>query len=165
MVKYAKKRGVIVEGEIEEIKGSSRVHKKRAKEIVKNFTIPKKAKEFVSKTKIDALAVSIGNVHGMYKGKIKLDLERLEKINSLLKNTFLVLHGGSGIEEKEIKKAIERGITKINVNTEIRLAWRKGTEKAFKRFPNEIAPYKLKDPIIEEIKKIIKEKFFIFYRL
>lgn len=82
------------------------------------YTSPDEASEFVTETKIDALAVSIGTVHGMYKGEPRVDVNRLKKIAAVV-NIPLVLHGGSGTPEDIIRDCINNGISKINVNTEI----------------------------------------------
>lgn len=84
------------------------------------FTAPEEAKTFVDETGVDALAVAIGTSHGFYKQEPKLDLERLTSINALLPDTSLVLHGGSGLPDQELRKAIDRGIVKVNFATEIK---------------------------------------------
>ena len=83
------------------------------------YTDPEQAAQFIEETGVDALAVSIGTVHGMYKGDAKVDVEVLKKINARVGDTPLVLHGGSGTPEDIIKACIKNGIAKINVNTEI----------------------------------------------
>lgn len=83
------------------------------------YTDPEQAAQFIQETGVDALAVSIGTVHGMYKGEAKVDVGVLKKINAKVGDTPLVLHGGSGTPEKVIIECIENGIAKINVNTEI----------------------------------------------
>ena len=85
------------------------------------LTDPSEAAWFVQETNVDFLAASIGTVHGMYKGEPNLQLDLLEKIANAI-NIPLVLHGGSGTPEDQVLKAIQRGIRKINVNTEISLA-------------------------------------------
>jgi len=82
--------GISVEGEIEQFKGSD------------YMTDPEEAKKFVELTNVDALAISIGTKHGAYKGKVKLDFDRLKEIKSLLPKTFLVLHGASSIYENYV---------------------------------------------------------------
>jgi fructose-bisphosphate aldolase class II len=84
------------------------------------YTDPSQARDFVENTGIDALAVSIGTVHGPFKGKPRLDLERLAEIRSLVE-VPLVLHGGSGLSEDDFRRAVACGISKINVFTETSL--------------------------------------------
>jgi fructose-bisphosphate aldolase class II len=83
-------------------------------------TNPDQARQFVTETGIDALAVAIGNAHGLYRGEPRLDFGALEKIKANV-NVPLVLHGASGISDDQLKRAIKKGIQKINFNTEISL--------------------------------------------
>ncbi|SNT07399.1 fructose-bisphosphate aldolase, class II [Anaerovirgula multivorans] len=115
IVKEAHAMNVSVEAELGSLALGEHSNEEGAKEM---YTNPKEAKKFVEETGVDALAVSIGTVHGMYKGEANIDIDVLEKINTLV-NIPLVLHGGSGTPEEIIKKCINRGISKINVNTEI----------------------------------------------
>jgi fructose-bisphosphate aldolase, class II len=85
------------------------------------FTDPSKAAEFVEESGVDALAVSIGNAHGFYRGKPQLDFERLRKIADAT-SVPLVLHGGSGISDDDFRTAISLGICKINIYTEMSAA-------------------------------------------
>jgi fructose-bisphosphate aldolase class II len=111
--------GVSVEAELGCLAAGEHSHEGLASD-VEAYTEPELAKRFVEATQVDALAVSIGTVHGMYKIKPNLRIDILEKIQKLLKIP-LVLHGGSGLAEQEILSCIDRGIAKINVNTEISL--------------------------------------------
>lgn len=94
-----------------------------------SFTDPFEAKEFVLRTGIDSLAVAIGTAHGFYKGEPKLDFERLSKIRDVV-DIMLVLHGASGVPDKDIMKAIELGICKVNFATELRAAMTEGVRDA-----------------------------------
>jgi len=150
-LKYAKKitetahkEGVLVEGEIDGIGG-------------KKSSSLEDSRRFLKETKVDSLAIMIGNVHGFHK-KVKLDFERLKEIQRT--KTFLVLHGGSGISTPQIKKAIKLGIVKINVNTELRMAWRKGIEKGLSG--KEIKPYKIMPIATNMVQKKVEEKIKIF---
>lgn len=159
IVKYAHKKGILVEGEIKSIKGGSETHKgilKFEKERFENIT---QAKEFVKKTKVDSLAINIGNVHGTYSKPIRLNIDLLKEINKNIP-VFLVLHGGSGTKEIDIKKAIKNGIVKININTELRQIWKKSLLKSLKT--ETIKPYKILLPVIEAIKEKTKEKIKLF---
>ena len=82
--------------------------------------------------------------------------------NKVGDKAFLVLHGGSGISEGDIKKSIKLGITKININTEIRAAWRKGIERAFQKDKKEVAPYKILKDSIYEVSKVVEKKIKLF---
>lgn len=109
--------GVSVEAELGSIAAGEASHEGSAddREV---YTDPASAREFVARTGVDALAVSIGTVHGLYKGVPNIRLDILEEINEALKKP-LVLHGGSGIPEKTIHACIRGGVSKINVNTEM----------------------------------------------
>ena len=157
VAEYAHKKGVLVEGELGYIKGGSRF-KKGGIEIKKEeLTLPDEVKKFVKETRIDSLAISIGNVHGIYEMMPKLDFERLEKIKKIT-SVFLVLHGGSGIPNTEIKSAIDFGISKINFNTELRIIWKESLFNFFKKYPEEIKPYKILPEIQMAIQKKVEEK-------
>jgi fructose-bisphosphate aldolase class II len=116
VVKMAHAIGVTVEAELGHIggaEGSSEATEDRGL-----LTEPKQAEDFVRRTGVDALAVAIGSAHGLYKSKPKLDFERLVEIREAT-GIPLVLHGGSGIPDEDFKRAIELGICKINVYTEM----------------------------------------------
>ncbi len=159
---YAHRRNVWVQGEL------GRVVKNK-KEITDLFRSPKEfltdpdqAQEFVKKTKINTLAVAIGNIHGVYKlehGAPKLFLERLKEIQKKVR-VPLVLHGASKIPESEIKKAIKLGIRIINIDTEIKFAFRRSLAKSFKT--KESDPRFIFLTGIEAVSKAVKEKIAIF---
>ena len=157
IVKYAHKKGCLVEGEIKSIQGSSEIHKELPKEVLLEDI--EKAKEFVKKTGIDSLAVNIGNLHGVYTKSIRLKIDHLQKIKKAIP-VFLVLHGGSGTSKKDIKEAIKNGVVKINVNTELRIAWKKSLFESLKK--KDIKPYKILPPVIEAISDLVQEKIEFF---
>lgn len=115
IVAIAHAANVSVEAELGALAGGEFSNEEAAAEI---YTDPKQAADFVTATKVDALAVSIGTVHGMYKGTPKIDTEVLKKIAAVV-DIPLVLHGGSGTPEEVVRECIQSGIAKINVNTEI----------------------------------------------
>ncbi|EAX48889.1 ketose-bisphosphate aldolases [Thermosinus carboxydivorans Nor1] len=115
IVAIAHAAGVSVEAELGALASGEFTNEEAAEEI---YTDPRQAQKFVSATGIDALAVSIGTVHGMYKGTPKIDIGVLKNIASLV-DIPLVLHGGSGTPEAIVRECIQNGIAKINVNTEI----------------------------------------------
>lgn len=87
------------------------------------FTTPDDAKKFVEETGVACLAVAVGTAHGRYKKPPKLDIERINEIREATNNTALVLHGGSGVPDEEIKKAVKAGIRKMNFATDICFAF------------------------------------------
>jgi ketose-bisphosphate aldolase len=159
IVKYAHKKKVLVEGEIKSIKGSSEIHKKLPKEILLEDI--EKAKEFVKKTGVDSLAMNIGNLHGIYQKKIRLNIEHLKMIKKKIP-VFLVLHGGSGTSNKDIKEAIQNGVVKINVNTELREAWRNSLEKSLKKHKETVKPYNILPEVIKTIESVTRRKMKLF---
>jgi len=112
IVQLAKKYGATVEAEIGRVGGSE----DGSVDIEIAITSVEEAKRFTDETRVDALAIAIGNAHGVYKGDPKLRLDRLEEINNEVKIP-LVLHGGSGISQEDFRTAISHGIRKINVAT------------------------------------------------
>lgn len=152
------------EGELDHIGGSSEVHQGSAAEEASKIpmTEPEKAAEFVKKTGIDIFAAFIGNVHGLYLGQEKiLDIERLKAIKQAT-GVFLSLHGSSGISEDQVRNAIANGIVKVNLNTEIRQAYRDSYQKMLDDNPEEYAMYKIEQPVLDAIKKLVENKIDLF---
>ena len=119
------------------------------------YTDPEKAKEFVEKTNIDALAIAIGTAHGTYTCKPKLDIQRLSDIRHTI-DTPLVLHGGSGLSEEDFKNCIQNGIAKINICTDLYIAAKKAMDEAEGDY-HAIRPEKVK-----AIKQAVFEKIMLF---
>lgn len=117
VVQYAKRAGVSVEAELGHITGNNEEITTECREAL--FTEPDKALEFVNRTGCYALAVAVGTAHGFYKLTPKLDFKRIEEIHSLIPETPLVLHGGTGVPEDQFKQSIPLGIRKINIGTEL----------------------------------------------
>jgi len=115
VVSWARAAGVSVEAELGALAGGRYSNEEAAEEI---YTDPEEAREFAGRTGVDALAVSIGTVHGVYEGEPKIDTGVLKAIAAVV-DIPLVLHGGSGTPEAIIRECIENGIAKININTEI----------------------------------------------
>jgi len=181
VVDMAHPKGVSVEGELGRLAG---VEEKTVEEREAVLTDPKEAEEFVKRTGVDALAVSIGTSHGAYKfkGEPQLDFERLRLIRERV-NVPLVLHGASsvpqwiiekatkygaelagakGIPEDHIKKAIALGITKINIDTDLRLAFTATVREVLANSPKEFDPRKILGPAKEAMKEVVKAKMRLF---
>jgi hypothetical protein len=110
VVEYAHRKGVLVEGEIDHIQGSSSDHTKespKSLQNIKQYTDPEEAEEFVKNTGVDTFASFVGNLHGIYAENKHLDIDLLQKIINKIPDTFLSLHGGSGIFVDDVKKAIQ----------------------------------------------------------
>lgn len=162
---------IIVEGELGYIGSSSAILESTpegAALSAETFTKPEEAERFVKETGIDVFSPAVGNMHGllatMVTGEVKkrLDIGRIAEIKKMC-GAFLTLHGGSGTADEDFVLAIKAGINIIHVNTELRLAWRRGLEKDLDENPKEVAPYKLLDGAEEEIKKVVLERMKLFY--
>lgn len=115
----------------------------------------------VKGTNIDSLAPALGSVHGLYKGEPNLDFVTMAEINENLEIP-LVLHGGTGIPDYDIKKAISCGISKININTELQIAWHEAVKKYIEENPNAYDPRKVIGSGKEAMKAKVKEKVEMF---
>ena len=147
LIEYINGRDILVEGEIGPIKEGS-------------YANLDDCIEYVKSTNIDILAASIGNIHGIYQGEVNLNYDLLKQINDNT-NKPLVLHGASGINEEMLKKCISLGITKINVNTDLQLAWYNGVIKGIEDNPNVYDPRKVIGFGEEALKNCIKEKLLL----
>ena len=162
VVAYAHRRGVAVEGEIGFIGGGSERHRQVARVSLEQLTRPAEAVKFVRATGVDILAANLGNLHGLYRGgKPHLAIANLIAIRRRTR-VFLTLHGGSGIPPRDIHRAIDHGITKINVNTELRVAFIGGLRRSFQRHPGETTPYKLYPEAMAAMGKVVAEKIRLF---
>lgn len=164
IVEYAHKNGVLVEGEINATAGASKVLKKIPETVKENLTDPEQASEFIKETGIDSLAVNIGSFHGIESSGQNpvIDFNRLKEINDKAPGKFFVVHGGSGIANEDINKIISQGVVKININTELRLAYIGTLKQVLKEKPEEIAPYKLMPEVIESVQEIVEQKMKFF---
>ena len=157
-------REIIVEGELGYLRGTSSLHKEKLEIKPQDLTSSEQAVDFIERTGVDSLAVVIGNAHGVFAaGEEKLHLDRLLEIKKAVGDkVFLVLHGGSGIPAEDVRKAIELGIVKVNVNTELRLAYQEGLAQEIKNQPQETTPYKILEQSFEGVKKVVVEKIKLF---
>jgi fructose-bisphosphate aldolase, class II len=160
-VAYAHKKKIPVEAEIGHIAGGSEKHKEKIVISPDTLTDPMEAAEFARATGVDVLAVAIGNIHGMYANPPQLEFGRLLAITANVK-TYFSLHGGSGIPARQVKKAIKMGIVKVNVNTELRLAFHEGLLHEFEVNPDEVIPYKYLPAGTEAVEKVVKAKIRMF---
>jgi fructose-bisphosphate aldolase, class II len=156
----------LVEGEIGYIGTSSAVLDKTPAGM-SPLTTPEEAKQFVDETGVDVLAPAVGNMHGLLKSMVRgeahkhLDIERIGEIKRAA-GVFMTLHGGSGTDDEDFKRAVKSGMTIIHVNTELRLAWRRGLEAEFSREPDEVAPYKLLPGALQAVKEVVHARLQLF---
>lgn len=159
VIEIARALGVSVEAELGKIGGTEddiTVDEREA-----TFTDPQEAKRFVEATGVDSIAIAIGTAHGIYKGEPKLDFERLKKISSMI-DIPIVLHGSSGVPDEAIKRAIDLGVRKVNIDTNLREAFVKKLRQVLEEKPTEIDPRKVLGPAKDAMKEVIKEKIRLF---
>ncbi len=156
VVEYAHARGVSVEAELGRVGGQE-----DAVVAESMYAIPSECKALIDATGIDCIAPALGSVHGPYHGEPKLGFKEMKIIADLVKIP-LVLHGGSGIPEFQIKMAIERGTAKINVNTECQQEWTKIVRAVLAKDPDVYDPRKIIGPGKEGIRQVVRAKCQIF---
>jgi fructose-bisphosphate aldolase, class II len=163
VVEYARLTGAIVESEPHYFGGGSALFKEAFdyNEIKKTFSTPDGAHRFVEATGVDTFAAAIGNLHGSYPVPKVLDLELLKQLREAI-DCNISLHGGSGTPEHYFVKASKIGVSKININSDMRLAFRKTLDKVLKEHPDEIAVIKLMDEVIAAVQAVVESKIDAF---
>jgi ketose-bisphosphate aldolase len=157
---------ILVEGEIGDIGSGSEIHE-TAVDLSKGLTTPEEARQFVESTGVDILAPAVGNMHGMLKSMVRgetrkhLDIERIARIKAAA-HVFLTLHGGSGTADDDFRKAIAAGINIVHINTELRVAWRRGLEDGLARNPDEVVPYKILPAAVESVREVVSSRLKLF---
>lgn len=159
IVRIAHSVGVSVEAELGKIGGTE--EQIVVSDAEATYTDPEEAKIFVEETGIDSLAIAVGTAHGIYKGVPKIDFDRIKEIDQRVQ-VPLVLHGSSGVDYESLKKAVEMGICKINIDTDIRATFAKAVQEFVKDNPKEIDPRKILGPARDAMKEIVKEKIQVF---
>lgn len=179
---------ILVEGELGYIGSGSAILKEIPKEAAikkEDLTKPEDAARFVKETGVDLLGPAVGNIHGIITrtnadspphqnlvwGQAQtnadnppLDIQRIVEIKKAV-GIPLVLHGGSGISDEDFLRAIDAGISIIHINTELRLAWRRGLEKSLENNPDEIVPYQILAGAVEEMRKVVEQRLKLFNRI
>lgn len=164
VVEYAKKTGALVESEPHYFGGSSNLHTEAIdyEEIKKTFSTPEAARHFVEATGIDTFAAAIGNLHGKYPVPKQLDLDLLQRIRDAI-DCNISLHGGSGTPGHYFEGAVKIGVTKVNINSDMRIAYREALEKALKDNPNEYSVAKLVDKyVVSAVQEVVDSKLATF---
>jgi fructose-bisphosphate aldolase class II len=163
VVDYAKFTGALVESEPHYFAGGSNVHDEGIdyEEIKKTFSTPEGAKEFVDATGIDTFAAAIGNLHGKYNVPKQLDIELLGRIRAAI-DCQISLHGGSGTPLHFFEEAAHNGVSKININTDMRVVFRDSLEKVLRENPTEYAVVKLMPQVYEAVQVVVEEKINAF---
>ncbi len=163
VVEYAKFTGALVESEPHYFGGSSNVHKEEIdyEEIKKTFSTPEGSRSFVEATGIDTFAAAIGNLHGKYPVPKVLDLELLKKIREAIE-CQISLHGGSGTPLEYFQQAAQIGVSKININSDMRVAFRETLERVLRDNPDEYAVVKLMPQVYGAVQAVVEEKINAF---
>ncbi len=164
VVEYAENTGALVESEPHYFGGSSNVHEEEINydEIRATFTTPEEARHFIEATGIDTFAVAIGNLHGTYPVPKQLDLELLERIVAARPDAYFSLHGGSGTPDEQFRGAVERGISKININSDMRKAFRNTLVRVLEDNPKEYAVVKLMGEVIHAVQEVVESRIDSF---
>ncbi len=165
VVEYAKTTGALVEGEPHYFGGSSDVFTENFdyEEIKKTFSTPEGAKAFVDATGINVYAAAIGNLHGKYPVPKILDIELLRRIRDGIDHeTLISLHGGSDTPLHYFEDAAHIGISKINVNTDLRFAFRTTLDKVLAENPDQYAVVKLMPQVMDAVQSVVEEKIHAF---
>lgn len=163
VVEWAKLTGALVESEPHYFGGSSNVHTEdiNYEEIKKTFSTPDGSKQFVSATGIDTYAAAIGNLHGVYPVPKTLDLELLKKLREVLVCN-ISLHGGSGTPGHYFIEAVKIGVQKININSDMRKAYRDTLEKVLADNKSEYAVVKLMSQVEDAVQAVVEGKIDLF---
>lgn len=163
VVEYAKFTGALVESEPHYFGGSSNVHEEEIdyEEIKKTFSTPEGTKSFVEATGIDTFAAAIGNLHGKYPVPKVLDLDLLQRIRDSI-DCQISLHGGSGTPLNFFERAAEIGVSKVNINSDMRVAFRNTLEKVLADNPKEYAIVKLMPTVYDAVQAVVEEKIKAF---
>jgi len=171
-VKFVKENypDTLVEGEIGVIGQHSMLLDEVPEKVVigqEQLTTVEDALKFVQETGVDCFAPAVGNIHGMLKNSFNpnLDIERIKEIADKVK-VILVLHGGSGIKEEDVKKAISSGMSVVHISTELRRAYSLGVqnlnEDFFASHPDEVTPYKIMASVVVKVQEVVRRNLELF---
>ena len=156
----------VVEGEIGDIGSGSEIHEDAPRRS-RPLTTPSEARQFVMETRVDVLAPSVGNSHGMRKSMItgnekkRLNIERIREIKKTV-GVPLTLHGGSGTSDEDFQAAIRAGINVVHINTELRVAWRQGLEQGLATGTDQVVPYKILPYAVTAVRQIVSSRLQLF---
>jgi fructose-bisphosphate aldolase class II len=160
-VDYAHRKDVLAQGELGVVKGLEEASKIEREQLM---TDPKEAKYFVDQTGVDTLAVAIGNVHGIVKikkGNPGLNLKLLDALHAAMPNVPLVLHGASGLENKELQDALHRGIRIVNFNTEMKVRFTQQLRTTLEGNAELFDPRDILRPSMDAVMGLVKERLEI----
>lgn len=163
VVEYAKFTGALVESEPHYFGGSSNLHDEAFdyEEIKKTFSTPEGAKAFIDATGIDTFAAAVGNLHGKYPVPKELDLDLLRQVRNAI-DGYISLHGGSGTPSHYFEEAARIGVSKVNINSDMRVVFRDTLEKVLAENPGEYAVVKLMPQVYTAVQEVVEEKINAF---
>ncbi|MGG5318522.1 class II fructose-bisphosphate aldolase [Enterococcus sp. AZ072] len=162
VVNFAKEYGVSVEAELGTVGGTEDGIVVSQDEVF--YTDPKDAVEFVAETGIDALAVAIGTNHGQYMSKTDISFDQLKQINDAV-TIPLVIHGGTGVKDDDVKRVIDLGIRKFNVGTELLVGWNRKSKECYDSHKENVSNRDNVVPCLETIEEIVERKIKLFKNL
>ncbi len=164
IVAYAKFTGALVEAEERYFMGSSNLHTEVIdyEEVKKYNTKPEEAADFVAQTGIDTFAVQVGNLHGKYPVPKILDLDLLQQIRNVI-SCNISLHGGSDTPGHYFISAVQIGVSKVNINSDMRIAYRQSLEKILRENPDEYSVAKLvQQAVVPAVQAVVESKIADF---
>lgn len=165
VVKYAHQKGVTVEAELGHVGNASVGSISETGTDVdpgESLTVPEEVRKFIDITDVDALAVAIGTAHGVYKKTPELRIDRLDEITAVCDRP-LVLHGGSGTPDDQMKNAIMHGITKINIYSDVLYALNQGLKNTLNNISNPSTwPFIVYEDAMKMMKEVVREKIRMF---
>jgi fructose-bisphosphate aldolase, class II len=158
VLRMAHARGVLVEGEIGRLPGREETIDVSAMDAL--FTDPQEAKAFWEETGVDLLAISFGTAHGFYKSKPCLNFDVIRKTRELT-DAPLVMHGGTGVPDEDVREAISCGVKKVNIGTELKYAYVNALRETLALLPNEIDPRKILGPARDAVQKAVEGRLAV----
>ncbi|MEX0649936.1 MAG: class II fructose-bisphosphate aldolase [Candidatus Andersenbacteria bacterium] len=163
VVDYAHSRKVWVEAELGAIVGKEGIKDLHGKGTPDSFlTRPDQAREFIERTSVDALAVSVGTIHGAFTGQEYIRFELLQQIQEAIPNIPLVLHGASGIADDHLRQAVATHVCKVNVDTELRIAFENAVKAYFTEQHDSVDPRKIIGPARDAVQQVVEQKIKLF---
>lgn len=158
--------GVQVEGELGHlVTDASKVYKEKIVIPEDSFPTVEEAVRFVKETGVDRLAPAVGTIHGIVEGASFFEELRMGLISQLAKalpDIALVLHGGSGVSQDQIKQAISLGMNNVHISTDLRVAYRAALEATLQKDPNAVAPYSYLEPAATAVRQLVQERLILF---
>lgn len=163
VVEMAHARGVWVEAELGAILGAEGAKDLGGEKTPDSFfTNPKQVVEFIDRTEVDALAVSVGTIHGAFSGQEYIRFELLDEIEKLVPDLPLVVHGASGIAMDHLQRVAMKNVCKINVDTEMRIAFEAAVKSYFDVGHDKLDPRKILGPAREAVQEVVEGKIKAF---